>query len=201
MKLLHKNDLYAWSQFDEDRNIDFHSYLWVREEGNIVFDPLPLSKHDQQHLNSLGKVSHILISNSDHVRDAQALAEQTGAAIWGPEAEKEDFPIECSVWLGESQGVIEGLDVYCLNGSKTKGELAFMVEGDTLITGDLIRAHAGGTLCILPAGKLQHREDAIASVKRIADIPGIQAVLPGDGWPIFRDGAVAMSALVASLCQ
>ena len=35
MKLLHKNNLYCWSQFDADRNIDFHSYLWVRDKGNI----------------------------------------------------------------------------------------------------------------------------------------------------------------------
>src|SRR5690606_35386635 len=50
MKLLYRPDLYAWSRFDEARNIDFHSVLWVREGGNVVIDPLPLSAHEQARL-------------------------------------------------------------------------------------------------------------------------------------------------------
>lgn len=201
MKAIHKSNLYCWSQFNEDRNIDFYSYLWIREKGNIVFDPLPLTNHDKNHLNSLGKLSHIIISNSDHIRDAKELAAETGAEIWGPEAEKDDFPIECSKWIGESKSLIDGLDVYCLTGSKTNGELAFVVEGETLITGDLIRSHSGGKLCILPKGKLQNLDEAINSVKKLAGIEGIKAILPGDGWPVFRDGEILMSELVASITK
>lgn len=197
--MLHRNNLYCWSRFDEDRNIDFHSYLWVREAGNIVFDPLPLTDHDKDHLKALGRVSHIMITNSDHVRHAKVLAYETGAPIWGPEAEKKTFPLACAVWIGEGKALIEGLDAYCLTGSKTEGELAFVIEDDTLITGDLIRSHTGGSLCILPEGKLQDLNNAIASVKKLASIGGIQAILPGDGWPVFRDGKVVLSELLASL--
>jgi len=199
MKLLHKNNLFFWTHFDEDRNIDFHSYLWVRDEGNVVFDPLPLTTHDENHLNSLGKVSYIIISNSDHVRNAEVLAHQTGAEIWGPAAEKANFPIKCTKWLSESKNVINSLDVYSLQGSKTEGELAFVVDGSTLITGDLIRAHSGGKLCMLPDVKLQNVEQAKDSVNRLALIEGINAILPGDGWPVFRNGEQALLELVASI--
>ncbi len=198
MKSLHKPNIFCWSQFNEDRNIDFHSYFWLRDEGNVVFDPLPLIQHDQRHMNSLGNVSIIIISNSDHIRDAENLAEKTGAQIWGPVEEKETFPVNCSRWLGESKGLLDGLDVYCLSGSKTAGELAFVIEGDTLITGDLIRAHRGGELCMLPEAKLKDPREAIDSVRRLASIPGINAVLPGDGWPVFRNGAQLLAELVAS---
>ena len=160
---------------------------------------MPLTNHDKKHLNSLGTLSYIIISNSDHVRHAKELAAETGAQIWGPIAEQDNFPLECSRWLDESKAVVEGLDVYCLAGSKTVGELAFVVEGDTLITGDLIRAHSGGKLCLLPEAKLQQVGKAIASVKKLAAIKGISAILTGDGWPVFRDGEVLMSELVASL--
>jgi len=199
MKLLHKNNLFCWTQFDQDRNIDFHSYLWVRESGNVIFDPLPLTAHDEKHLSSLGKVTHIIISNSDHIRNAEALAQQTGAAIWGPVGEKSNFPIQCTKWVGEGQGVIDGLDVYELKGSKTEGELAFILEGSTLITGDLIRAHAGGKLCMLPDVKLQDVNLAKESVKRLALIKGIEAILPGDGWPVFRHGEQVLLELVESI--
>jgi len=89
--------------------------------------------------------------------------------------------------------------VYCLNGSKTSGELAFVVESDTLITGDLIRAHRGGELCMLPEAKLKNQDKAIASVKRLASIAGIKAILPGDGWPVFRDGEAVISELVSDI--
>ena len=199
MKLLHKNNLFCWTQFDEDRNIDFHSYLWVRPEGNVIFDPLPLTSHDENHLNALGNVSYIIISNSDHIRNAEVLAEQTGAEIWGPVGEKASFPIKCAKWLSESKSVIDGLDIYSLNGSKTEGELAFIVEGHTLITGDLIRAHSGGKLCMIPDAKLQDVKQARASVKRLALIKGIDAILPGDGWPVFNNGEQALLSLVESI--
>ncbi|MEO1899160.1 MAG: MBL fold metallo-hydrolase, partial [Methylococcales bacterium] len=35
MKQLHRSDLFGWSEFNQDRNIDFHSVLWLRESGNI----------------------------------------------------------------------------------------------------------------------------------------------------------------------
>jgi len=199
MKVLHKPNLFCWSQFDEIRNIDFHSYLWVREQGNIVFDPLPLTKHDSEHLQSLGGVSVIIISNSDHIREAESLAKTTGAEIWGPVAEKKSFPIKCSKWLDECSGGCDGLDVYSLSGSKTEGELAFIIDNETLITGDLIRAHVAGELCMLPAVKLKDVEKAKESVKRIAKLPGIHAILPGDGWPIFRQGEKILSELVLSI--
>jgi len=204
MKLLHRHNLYCWSQFDEDRNIDFHSYAWVTdgEAGSkdvVVIDPLPMSEHDKKHLGTLGKVNRILITNSDHVRAAEQLAKDTGAEIWGPVAEKDDFPIKCDHWLGEEKNAIEGLDSYALSGSKTGGELAFVIEKNTLITGDLIRAHSGGKLCMLPDAKLKHKTLAVEAVKRLANLKGIHAILPGDGWPVFRNGSKVLAELVSSL--
>ena len=74
-----------------------------------------------------------------------------------------------------------------------------MLEGDTLITGDLVRAHAGGKLCMLPDAKLQDKSKAVASVKMLASIHGITAVLVGDGWPVFREGERVLAELSASL--
>ena len=61
MKRLHRDDIYGWSVFDERLDIDFHSVVWVRPDGNVVIDPLPLSEHDRAHLEQLGPVSTIVI--------------------------------------------------------------------------------------------------------------------------------------------
>lgn len=199
MKQLHRKDMFAWSIFNEERDLDFHSYVWVREGGNVVVDPLPMSAHDHAHLQKLGGVDFIVITNSDHCRAAEQLAAQTGAEVFGPAAEQDTFPIICNRWLYDGDEIVTGLHAYVLHGSKTPGELALLLEHSTLITGDLIRCHSGGELCILPDAKLADRKLAIASVKRIANLPGIQAVLTGDGWPLFAHGSEALHHLARSL--
>jgi hypothetical protein len=195
MKLLHRKDLFGWSKFNEERNLDFHSVLWVRDGGNVMIDPLPMSEHDHSHLQRLGGVSIIVITNSDHCRDAEYIANSTGALIYGPAAEEDYFPVSCNRWIGDSEEIVPGLVAYQLDGSKTPGELALVLEHNTLITGDLIRCHIGGELCMLPDTKLSDRNLAIQSVKRIAALSGIKTVLPGDGWPLFNHGSEALCHL------
>ena len=197
MKRLHRDDLYGWSVFDEDRNIDFHSVLWVRVDGNVAIDPLPLSEHDQAHLESLGSLTTIVITNSDHERASRSLADATGARILGPKGERAQ--LDCDGWLAEGDQVVPGLTVVVLEGSKTPGEIALLLEETTLITGDLIRAHEGGRLCLLPDQKLFDKTQAVASLKRLAALTQIETVLPGDGWPVFRGGAKALAELAAEL--
>ncbi len=199
MKQLHRKDLYGWSKFDEERNLDFHSVLWVRDGGNVLIDPLPMSEHDHSHLQRLGGVDFIIITNSDHCRDAEHIANSTGASVYGPAAEEDDFPISCKHWLEDNEEIIPGLVAFQLDGSKTPGELALLLEHGTLITGDLIRCHIGGELCMLPDAKLMDRNLAIQSVKRLANLPGIKTVLPGDGWPLFNHGGEALHRLARSL--
>jgi glyoxylase-like metal-dependent hydrolase (beta-lactamase superfamily II) len=193
MKRLHRPDLFGWSLFNPERNLDFHSVLWVRAAGNVVFDPLPLTEHDQAHLASLGELAWIVVTNSDHVRETAALAQRTGAKVAGPAGERAAFPVACDRWLEDGEVLVEGLEALALEGSKTPGELA-LVLGDTLITGDLVRAHEGGRLARLPDAKLTDKSLAVASIQRLALRP-LAAVLVGDGWPVFRDGQRALQEL------
>ncbi len=196
MKSLHRPDLYTWSTFDAERNVDFNSIVWVRAEGNVLIDPLPLSDHDWSHLQSLGGTAFIVITNSDHIRDAEAIAQKTGAQLLGPQAEQSTFPVPCDRWLKDGDKVVPGLQVLALNGSKTPGELALVLEDHTLITGDLVRAHRANALMLLPDAKLKDKAAAIASVQRLADLVQIEAVLVGDGWSIFQHGHQYLQALV-----
>ncbi|MBL1264628.1 MBL fold metallo-hydrolase [Candidatus Methylomicrobium oryzae] len=199
MKQLHRKDLFGWSVFNEERNLDFHSVLWVRPEGNVAIDPLPLSAHDRKHLQTLGGVKLVVITNFDHVRAGWLMAQEYGAKLYGPAGEKDLIPFSCDVWLDGNEEIVPGLTVYGLKGSKTPGELALLLEDETLITGDLIRCHVGGELCLLPDDKLQDKSHAVDSLKRLAALPGIKTVLPGDGWPLFNNGGDALRRLAASL--
>lgn len=197
MKRLHKPNFYGWSVFNEPRNLDFHSVLWVREGGNVAVDPLPLTAHDKAHLEELGGVQTIIVTNSDHLRGTRELAAWTGARVLVPERERSAFSDMTVDGLGEgSSNRVEGIEVIELAGSKTPGELALLVAGDTLITGDLVRSHRAGRLDLLPDAKLTDKQQALAALRRLVALPDVQAVLVGDGWPVFRDGRRALQELL-----
>lgn len=197
MKRLHRPDLFAWSSFDESRDIDFNSVAWVRPGGNVLVDPLQMRAHDREHLQRLGGAAFIVITNSDHMRGAAELARDFGATLCGPRAERDAFALPCEQWLSDGDEPVAGLYVLELHGGKTPGELALVLDATTLITGDLVRGQVGGALNLLPDAKLVDRALALSSVKRVVEaFPQIEAVLVGDGWPVFHGGAKALLGLL-----
>jgi glyoxylase-like metal-dependent hydrolase (beta-lactamase superfamily II) len=145
-------------------------------------------------------VEWVVLTNSDHVRAAREVVAAFGAKVAGPRAEKETFPLACERWLGDDDALVPGLVAFEMHGSKTPGELALILEDTTLITGDLVRAHRANALMMLsPEQKLADRAKAAASVARLAELTRIEAVLVGDGWCVFREGAAMLRELSASL--
>lgn len=204
MKSLHRPDLFAWSSFDDSRNVDFTGHLLVVDGGpNVAFDPMPLSEHDLAHVDQLGGVDWVLISNADHVRDTAAFCARWDAKVAAPAAERDrsEFAgLPVALWLQPDEGLTFGVHCLGMRGSKTAGELAFLLPGgDTLLCGDLVRGQRAGSLNLLPDPKLGDKAAAIASVQALAERGDIEAVLVGDGQSIFRDGAARLRELASSL--
>jgi hypothetical protein len=197
MRFLHRPDLLSWGRFNELRNLDFNSVVWLRPEGNVLVDPLELSPHDESHLHTLGGAAFIVITNSEHIRAAGTLAVRFGAQVLGPAAERDTFRLPCHRWLSHGDEVVPGLRALEMRGSKSPGELALLLDGTTLITGDLIRGQRGGALNLLLDAKLTDKAQALASVRGLLQWP-IEAVLVGDGWPVFRDGRARLAELLES---
>jgi glyoxylase-like metal-dependent hydrolase (beta-lactamase superfamily II) len=196
MKQLHKPQFWGWSLFNAERNLDFHSVFWQRPAGNVVIDPLPLSDHDAAHIEQLGGVRDIIVTNSDHGRAALALRDRTSARVWGPRQEPAFLESLRAQALPPASALGPDLELIELQGSKTPGELALLLEGDTLVTGDLIRGQRAGRLNLLPDAKLGDKARALDSLEALACHGGIEAVLVGDGWPVFRGGSAALLELL-----
>lgn len=199
MKRLHRPDLFTWSIYDEQQQVDFNGLLWRREAGNVLVDPVPLAAADERHLAELGGAAFILLTNSTHLRGSKEIAARTGARLLGPVAEREGFPVPCERWLRDGDEPFPGLVVRELHGSKTDGELALVLDDTTAVFGDLVRAHQAGALMLLRREKLRDPAAALASVQRFRGLhPRVEHVLVGDGWCAFRNGGALLDELVAS---
>ncbi len=199
MKRLHRPDLFTWSIYDEQQQVDFNGLLWRREAGNVLVDPVPLAAADERHLAELGGAAFILLTNSTHLRGSKEIAARTGARLLGPAAEREGFPVPCERWLRDGDEPFPGLVVRELHGSKTDGELALVLDDTTAVFGDLVRAHQAGALMLLRREKLRDPAAALASVQRFRGLhPRVEHVLVGDGWCAFRNGGALLDELVAS---
>ncbi|HIA46412.1 MAG TPA: MBL fold metallo-hydrolase, partial [Candidatus Hydrogenedentes bacterium] len=188
MKSLHLPNLFTWTDFNEERNIDFNSVLICLDGDNIVIDPLPLGEHDLSHLKQLGGIDWIVLTNSDHIRDAAELRQHFNAKVAGPAGEKEGFGYDCDRWLKHGDDMADVLKVIVMDGSKTSGELCLLYDDQTLITGDLIRAHKPQSLMVLPDAKLKDPQAALESIRRLTEYTQIETVLVGDGWHLFAEG-------------
>lgn len=198
MKRLHRPDLFGWSVYQPDRRIDFNGLLWKRADGNVLVDPLALGPDDAAHLAELGGAAWIVMTTSDHVRAARELAARTGARLAGPAAERETFPVRCDRWIADGDAPFPGMVARALDGSKTPGELALVLDETTAVFGDLVRAHAAGALMLLPEAKLTDAAAARESVRRVRRLhPRVTDVLVGDGWCAFGNGGALLDALLA----
>ena len=201
MKQTHRRDVLCWSTFDEARNLDFHGHVWIRDGGNVLIDPVPMSEHDRAHLRSLGGADFIVVTNRDHLRATPELARAFDASVAVPAAERElfaDAGVSIDRFLDPGNEVVPGLEVIGLRGSKTPGEIALLLERTTLVTGDLVRGHVGGTLNLLPDEKLGDKPAALGSLRGLIDLEDVDAVLVGDGWPVFRHGRARLAELLKS---
>lgn len=193
MKRLHRHDLYCWSVFQEQHELDFNGFAWIRGAENVLIDPMPMSAHDLEELRRLGGASLIVVTNSFHLRATGELAAALGAKIAGPCAERGGFPFDCDRWIEDGEELLPGLVAIAQDGSKTPGELALVLDGTTLIAGDLVRGHRAGSLNLLPDAKLKDPAAARASVRALAKAhPRLEAVLVGDGWCYFGSGATEL---------
>ena len=173
-------DVYCWSVFNEDRQIDFNGHLWVREEGNVLFDPVPMIKSDLAQLDRLGGAAWIVLTNRDHEREAGAFRERTGARVIAPEADAGTLGVSVDRAVGEGE-ILPGLRAVPLEHGKSPGEIAlYWPEREVILAGDLVVGAPVGRLSLLADEKLDDAPAAALECRKLLALE-FDAILVGDG--------------------
>ncbi len=196
MKRVMFDDLYTWSVFNEEKQFDFNGFLWVRKEGNILIDPVPMSASDAAQLNALGGAALIVLTNRDHERDAVAFKERTGAQIVAHEADAPLFELTVDRTVTDGEEIVPDLRVLHLAHGKSPGEIALLWRDDSVaFIGDYVWGHPVGSLMLGAEPAVADPAKAALQLRKLLFVPQLDALLLGDGHSILsgaRDALIAM---------
>lgn len=189
---------WMWSAWQPDRGMAFNSYFFETAGGNVAVDPLPLDEPALRWLEQRGGVKTIVLTNRDHVRDAQTLRGRFGARVvaHAPEAPLFGMPIDGTFADGDE--VFPGAHAIALAHGKTAGEVALHLAGaQAALVGDALIGAPAGALSLLPDEKLEDPLRLCFSLRKLWALE-LETLLLCDGQPIFRGADAALGALLES---
>ena len=188
MKQLIFDDIYSWSIFSEMRQVDFNGHLWVRSEGNILIDPVTMIDSDLNQFDQLGGASLIVLTNSDHEREAEFFRKRTGADTVIHEADADRLEGTADRHIIDGEEIVPGLQAIHLRYGKSPGEIAlYFSEKRAVLSGDLVVGAPIGSLTLLADEKLEDPPKAALELRKILALP-FDTILVGDGHSILKDG-------------
>ena len=186
MKQIFFEDMYCWSVFNEQRQIDFNGHLWVRREGNVLIDPVPMSESDLRQLDRLGGAALIVLTNADHEREAAFFRERNRAEVVVHSEDADALSVSVERMVEDGEEIVPGLEGIHLRYGKSPGELAlYWPERKLLLAGDLVVGAPLGRVSLLMDEKLADPPRAALELRKVLARP-FEALLVGDGHSIMH---------------
>jgi glyoxylase-like metal-dependent hydrolase (beta-lactamase superfamily II) len=186
-----------WSFFSQDKQLDFNGLLLTINDHCILVDPPPMDAADRTALLKGRTVDYILLTNRDHVREAEACRREFKAKVYAPENDAPLMEIAIDKTYKDGELLPGGLWVIHLRNMKSPGESALFLDRGKgyLILGDSLIGKPSGQLNLLSADKFVDVSKAKESLTRLLKY-NFDAVLVGDGTSILAGAKEAVRRAV-----
>jgi len=190
--------IFTWSRLSEPHGYDFNGYLIHHPEGNLCVDPVEPTEAALARLLRDG-VKRVVVTNRNHVRQAELVRARTGASIAihaadAAYARGQGASIEGELVPGERVGPFTVVGVP----GKSPGEVALHCpRRRILIVGDAVIGNPPGRLSLLREKVMDDPPRLRASVAALVALD-VDVLLPGDGVPVLGDAGARLRELVAT---
>lgn len=185
MKSVSVGDIYTWSIFNEEKQLDFNGHLLRRPEGNVLVDPVAMSDSDKRQLSELGGAKLCVVTNADHRRAVLALRQHCGFDIVCHRLDRDALELPVARTVEDGEEITKGLRAIHLRYGKTPGEIALWVaDAQVVLVGDILRGTPMGQITLLPDAKLESPGPAALELRKLLALPFLH-VLVGDGHSLF----------------
>jgi glyoxylase-like metal-dependent hydrolase (beta-lactamase superfamily II) len=185
--------VFQWSWFSQEKGLDFNGHLVVDDQVRAIIDPPPISPEDQVQIERQLPIGFILITNRDHLREAENCRKLFGAKVLVPEQDAAEISIEADGIYRDGESLPCRLKAIHIPNAKSAGECAFLLSRDKgmLILGDALIGKPPGKLNMLPLDKFADPKKAREGIKVLSGL-SFDAVLVGDGVSILTGGKQAV---------
>ena len=200
--------IFTWGSTYADRPWDLNGYA-IRLDGcTVLVDPPAPGEDDWPGFDVLKPITKIVLTNRDHVRDAELFQTRYGARlVAGAEEVAQLAPIAIDEAVREGDLIAGALRVIHLPG-KSAGEIGLYFDpahhavsrelGGILLLGDAIIGHPPGALGLIPEPKLDDPSKLKRSLRKLLDYD-FDVLLLCDGQPVLRGGKPKVAEFLNTL--
>jgi glyoxylase-like metal-dependent hydrolase (beta-lactamase superfamily II) len=189
--------IFTWGSTYADRPWDLNGYAIPLERSAVLVDPPPPEEDDWSNFDTLKPITHIVVTNRDHLRDAEQFRTRYGAwLVAGADEVEQLAPVAIDTTVREGDLVAGALRVIHLPG-KSPGEIALYLDaahrpgsrerGGIVFVGDAIIGHPPGALGLIPEHKLDDPAQLQRSLRKLLDYD-FDVLLLCDGQPVLSGG-------------
>jgi len=186
-------NIFSWEWYSNEKAYYFNGYFLELGGDKVIIDPPPMTPGDQEKIHRLGPPNSILITNRDHVREAQNLRTQYSCSVWIHEQDAPLIEFKTDRTFRDGDCLPGGLVAVHVPDNKSPGETAFLLKRDNgiLFLGDALIGKPPRELNLMNPEKYA---DYAKAKKGIGALLGhsFECVLVGDGVSLSTGGKQAV---------
>ena len=191
-------DIWQWSRFSDEKQLDFNGLFLVIGEHKILVDPPPMTAEARAVVRRHEPIDYILITNRDHLREAAVYQAEFRCQMRVPEADAAQMDVKPATTYKDGELLPGGIWVIHLKDQKSPGESALFIERGrgVLIVGDALIGTPAGSVCLLPPEKYVDLQKAKNGLHRLLKY-NFDSLLVGDGASILVGGKQQVEQLLS----
>ncbi len=187
--------IFTWGEAYPDVPWDLNGYAIQLDGGAILVDPPTPTAADWSKLDALQPIQKIIVTNRDHVREAQQFRERYRSPVVAGANEIGGFAgLEVEETVKDGDVLPGGLRVIHLPG-KSPGEIGLYFEpsgnniskevGGIVLLGDALIGHPAGHLRFVPEHKLDNPAQLKESLRKLLALE-FEVLLLCDGHSVLK---------------
>lgn len=190
-------DIWQWSWFSEEKQLDFNGLFLMVGEHKILIDPPPMTAEARAVVRRHEPVDYIIVTNRDHIREAAVYQAELRCQLWVPEADASQMEVKPTKTYKDGELLPGGIWAIHLKDQKSPGESSLFLERGRglLIVGDALIGKPSGSVRMLPVDKYADVERAKEGLSRLLKY-NFESLLVGDGASILVGGKQQVEQLL-----
>ena len=201
-EILH--NIYSWSEYCEEKNLNFNGYLVIGKDESVFIDPPSLESNDDEEIRNIMArhsscpLKGVLLTNVHHERASNLLKKRFSVPVWVNEQDKEGLEVSADNTFLGGDILFCGIQAIQLEDQKSLGETAFYLKDQkVMLVGDALIGKVPGEVNMLPPEKFKDPIRAKAGLQNLMSYE-FETLLVGDGVSILKGAKAVVEKFLAS---